>query len=151
MCKEIQFDEVKEVKVVEKTKGAEMNGRFHRKTENILRDEAKLNRLVRKAGKKIGLLTGVFRLAVRIPVLCRMTVDYVKGRYREVPRNTVLLGAFAVVYFVSPVDLIPDPAPGGYLDDAVVAERVLNAISDDIDRYKEWKNRSSSRREGERT
>jgi uncharacterized membrane protein YkvA (DUF1232 family) len=39
----------------------------------------------------------------------------------------------ALVYFISPVDIIPDVIPGaGYIDDAAVVAWVVSLISDDI-------------------
>jgi len=45
-----------------------------------------------------------------------------------------------LAYFISPLDVIPDPIPGaGYLDDAVVVAWVLHQISDEVSKYRRWK------------
>jgi len=47
---------------------------------------------------------------------------------------------FALVYFITPIDAIPDPIPVlGYLDDAAVVAWVVSCISDDIAAYQQAK------------
>jgi uncharacterized membrane protein YkvA (DUF1232 family) len=43
-----------------------------------------------------------------------------------------------LLYLVSPIDLIPDFLPGGYIDDAMVLAIVIKQVSSDLDKYKEW-------------
>jgi uncharacterized membrane protein YkvA (DUF1232 family) len=45
----------------------------------------------------------------------------------------------ALIYFVTPLDVIPDAVPGaGFLDDAVVAGAVVKWCQDDIDKFMIW-------------
>lgn len=48
--------------------------------------------------------------------------------------------AGAVVYFVSPVDLIFDFIPGGFIDDIFVISYVLYLLRDEVERYQVFKN-----------
>src|SRR5688572_27812048 len=53
--------------------------------------------------------------------LMRMLRAYASGRYRKLPWRTLVLVAAAVLYFVMPLDFIPDFFFGiGLLDDAAV-------------------------------
>lgn len=64
--------------------------------------------------------------------------DYAKGEYRQVPWWTVLSGAAALVYFFSPIDIIPDFIPVlGLIDDAIVLRFVLRALQEDLRLYAE--------------
>jgi uncharacterized membrane protein YkvA (DUF1232 family) len=55
--------------------------------------------------------------------------DWSKGRYPNVPPNTILLVVAALLYFLSPVDTIPDFLGAmGFTDDAAVVMFVLNAL-----------------------
>lgn len=46
----------------------------------------------------------------------------------------------ALIYFVSPVDIIPDFLPVvGYLDDAAVVAACIKLVKSDIDDYKQWR------------
>ena len=57
-------------------------------------------------------------------LLCKLVID------KDVPVNEKALLAGAIVYFISPVDLIPEALTGplGYVDDVAVAAFVLNSL-----------------------
>lgn len=70
-----------------------------------------------------------------------MIDDYIKGNYKEIPIASILALVGALIYFVSPVDLIPDILPGvGYVDDAMVISAALKIAHLDLEKYKRWKN-----------
>ena len=69
-----------------------------------------------------------------------MVSDFANGSYREIPLETITAIVIAILYVVSPIDLIPDKIPVvGYVDDAAVVTFVLSQVHKDIDRYREWK------------
>ena len=73
-------------------------------------------------------------------LLISLVKDYFTGQYREVPYWVVGAAALALVYVLSPVDVIPDVFLGvGYLDDAVVLSFCLKLVQTELDKYKEWK------------
>ncbi len=62
-----------------------------------------------------------------------MLKAWTTGDYRAMPWKTIVLGLTAVIYFLNPLDLVPDFIPGiGYLDDAVVLGFVMNSIRKDV-------------------
>ena len=66
--------------------------------------------------------------------------DYRSGAYPRFPLLSIFEIAFTIVYFVSPIDLIPDYLIGiGQIDDATVAGLCLYLVEKDLRRYKEWK------------
>ena len=66
--------------------------------------------------------------------------DYSTGAYREVPWKTVTALAGALLYLISPLDVIPDFIPGfGFVDDAAVIGFVLKAVMDDLAAYRRWR------------
>ena len=72
--------------------------------------------------------------------LLAMLKDYTNGTYKEVPRSTVLAGAFALLYVLNPFDLMPDFIPGiGYLDDMSMVALVIGSIRRDIASYTRWR------------
>ncbi len=86
-------------------------------------------------------VVSTLRALKRVPELCRMVSAYAKKEYTRVPKKTVIMAAGGLIYFVSPVDAYHDYLPGGYIDDAIVLEQILNAISDDVDDFSKWKRR----------
>lgn len=72
-----------------------------------------------------------------IPLLCDMVNDYIKGNYKEIPLATIITAFCAILYFINPIDIIPDAIPLlGALDDATVVGLVLEALSNDIRSYR---------------
>ena len=66
--------------------------------------------------------------------------DWYKGRYKDVPWMVISSAGGALLYVLSPIDLIPDFIPViGYLDDAAVFAACLKFIRKDLDKYREWK------------
>ncbi len=66
--------------------------------------------------------------------------DYWSGTYREIPWKSIAAMTGAIVYFVSPIDVIPDFVPLiGYVDDAAVISLALKWVSDDLAAYRRWK------------
>jgi uncharacterized membrane protein YkvA (DUF1232 family) len=65
-------------------------------------------------------------LSDQLEFLCLVVEDQVAGLNRDLIAQTVAEAAFALFYFQSPTDLIPDSIPGiGLLDDAMIVSIVL--------------------------
>jgi uncharacterized membrane protein YkvA (DUF1232 family) len=71
--------------------------------------------------------------------MLRLMRAYASGRYREIPWQSLVTIIVAVIYFVSPVDFIPDFIPViGDLDDALVVHFAIQAVKGDLDAFTEW-------------
>ena len=65
--------------------------------------------------------------------------DWSSGSYRGISKNTIVMVVAALLYFLSPLDTVPDfLGPLGFADDASVILFVFAAIKNDIERYREW-------------
>ena len=72
-------------------------------------------------------------------VLGRLLKAYALGNYRQVPWKTILLIVAAVIYFLNPLDLVPDLIPlTGLTDDFAVLLWVYNSVSNEIEKFLEW-------------
>jgi len=66
--------------------------------------------------------------------------DYFTGDYTEAPWKVISAVAAAVLYFVSPIDLVPDVIPIlGFLDDAFIISMCLSLCRSDLDDYRRFK------------
>ncbi|SLJ95668.1 YkvA family protein [Salegentibacter salarius] len=69
-----------------------------------------------------------------------MLQDYRKGVYSSVPWFTIASIAFALLYVLNPLDLMPDFIPGlGYVDDFAILTVTLRFIETDLHKYLDWK------------
>ncbi len=75
-----------------------------------------------------------------LKILFSVVQDYIKGDYREIPWLTIAAIVFALLYVLSPIDLIPDFIPViGYVDDALIVAACLALVEQDLAQYVEWK------------
>ena len=66
--------------------------------------------------------------------------DRVTGAYNETPWKTIAALTGALIYVLSPIDLILDFIPGiGFLDDAVVVGLAIKLAQPDLEKYRAWK------------
>lgn len=76
-----------------------------------------------------------------IRTLARLAYAWTHGHYRAIPWRSVLYAAAALVYFLNPIDLIPDALLGiGFVDDMAVVAAVVQAIRSDLDSFHAWEN-----------
>lgn len=76
----------------------------------------------------------------QVKLLYELIRAYIDGSYREVPWMSIATAVAAVVYFLAPIDLIPDAIPGlGYIDDIFVIRFALSALGTDLKTFCEWK------------
>ena len=75
-------------------------------------------------------------IASRLNVLTRLTKAWRNKEYTEVSYVTVFLSVAILLYFVSPIDLMPDfiPIVGG-LDDVLLLGFLLKMIDKEIERF----------------
>jgi uncharacterized membrane protein YkvA (DUF1232 family) len=72
-------------------------------------------------------------------ILGRLLKAYITGKYREIPWKTLLLITAAILYFVNPIDFIPDWIPGiGLTDDFGILLSVYASINTEIDKFLTW-------------
>lgn len=75
----------------------------------------------------------------KFSVLGRLIKAYALGEYRNIPWKTLLLILAAMIYFVNPIDLLPDMLPiTGLTDDFGVLLWVYNSVNVEIDKFLTW-------------
>jgi uncharacterized membrane protein YkvA (DUF1232 family) len=71
--------------------------------------------------------------------LYTLFVDSIKGRYKLHPAITGIIGG-GLLYFIVPLDLIPDYIPVvGLLDDFAVLLVIINSLQDELAEYRKFK------------
>ncbi len=130
-------------KRLSKEKIKEQIDKFSEKAKKIIDNPEKVSAVLEKAGSLCDDLSHLriigkhFREA---SLVCNMLNDYICKRYTKIPTATVITLLAAVLYFVSPIDIIPDFLPLiGHLDDMIVFGFVQDAAKADLKKYEKWK------------
>lgn len=72
--------------------------------------------------------------------LTELVTAWARREYTVVPWRTIATAVGALVYFVNPMDAMPDVVPGiGYLDDGAVLAFVAGSLHKDIELFQSWK------------
>ena len=75
----------------------------------------------------------------KLTMLGRLVKAYATGQYREVPKESLLKILASFVYFVSPIDLLPDFLPVlGLTDDLALLAWVVKSLGNDLAKFEEW-------------
>ncbi|MDY6905099.1 MAG: DUF1232 domain-containing protein [Thermodesulfobacteriota bacterium] len=95
-----------------------------------------------KASGKKGPLNEVWE---SLMACLRMIRAYANGSYRQVSWQSLLMIVASVVYFVMPIDLLPDFLVSlGLLDDAALLGWTIKTFKKEIDDFVAWEKRDAS-------
>lgn len=113
------------------------------KAYSIIRDREKLQALLANSAEKLRKLgfdkVRFEKLSERISIIIRMIKAYISGKYRMIPWRSIIVLTAALIYFVAPLDLIPDIIPvTGYLDDFTVILWVFKSLQKEIEDFLAW-------------
>jgi uncharacterized membrane protein YkvA (DUF1232 family) len=75
--------------------------------------------------------------------MMRLLLRWVDRSYRQVSWTPLLLIVGALLYFVTPIDLIPDALGAiGFVDDVTVITTVVQRLRGELDRFRAWEQRA---------
>jgi uncharacterized membrane protein YkvA (DUF1232 family) len=120
--------------------------RFLVQAKEVVASPSGMQRVVKQSTQKMlrrgseGLATAQEQLSLLIELLSA----YVKGDYREVAASTVISVVAALLYFVAPLDALPDFLFGwGLLDDAAVISYVSTQLRKELEAFKQWRDQNA--------
>lgn len=120
----INFDDIKE--------------KFGGKAKEYYQDKKKVKNLLDAAIKKANKKGPLEEIWDNLQLLFGIIRDWISGDYRDIPVGSIIAIIIGLLYFVSPVDIIPDFIPGGLIDDAAVLGIVIKQVKSDLNKYKDW-------------
>lgn len=116
-----------------------VTNRAVRRAERIANEPERAETLLESARKKAERSRDSIQTAWRyIGALIRMLRAHFNRTYSELPMRSVVWGLAALIYFVAPLDMIPDFILGGLVDDAAVVMYVVRQIQKDLDAFLAW-------------
>ena len=117
-----------------------------KEAEELLKDEDRMERFLERLERKLEKVPVVGKQLSNIPMLVSLVRSYIRKDYRDVPLGSIIAIVSALIYFLSPIDLLPDSIPVlGYVDDAAVFAFVWKMVSDDIEEYRKWQEANGKR------
>ncbi len=118
-------------------------GKGFAKAEKILENQDKLEHFLDRLEAKLKKVPVGGDVLSMVPVMISMLRSYFKKEYKDIPIGTLIALISALLYWLTPIDVIPDAFPvAGYVDDATVIAACLKLINDDLKEYKEWKDKN---------
>lgn len=118
---------------------------FYKKNETkameILKDKNKVSKLLEEAMNKakanrIGPIDEIWS---KLQIVFSLLKDWISGEYKQIPMGSLMILVVGLIYFITPIDILPDLIPGGFVDDVVIFGFLFKQISADIDAYRSWK------------
>lgn len=136
---EKEFDEQKALKELEKG---------YKEAEKLLENEDKLERFLQRLEKKLKIIPIAGDKLAIVPVMASLLKNYAEKEYTDIPIGTIIAIISALMYFVSPIDFVPDSIPVlGYFDDAAVVAACWKLVQSDVDEYVEWRKENGKQME----
>ncbi len=106
-----------------------------------LRNPQRLRQLLARAQARAAGGPGSYLAAIgdKLSIPLRLLKAWLSGEYREIPWRSLLLITAAIIYFVMPIDLMPDVLPLlGFMDDVALLTWTISQIRSDIDHFLAW-------------
>lgn len=132
-----QFENVNDF---DNKKAEEVLKKGYKKAEKLLEDEDKVERFLQRLEKKLKKVPVAGEKLAVVPIMVSLVRSYIKKEYTDIPIGTIIAILSALIYFVSPIDIIPDSIPViGYFDDAAVVAACWNFVESDVEEYNKWR------------
>lgn len=136
---EEELEELAEKNQIDLDKLKESFATYKNRAIEMMRDDGEMEAFLVKLEQKMAEVPLVGSELKNIPVLASLVRSYVMKEYTLAPTGTMIAVVTALLYWVFPIDLIPDGIPGvGYLDDAVVVALCWKMVETDVELYDDW-------------
>ena len=114
---------------------------FLEKAESLVQSPERVQKLTAQAMRKLTQQgsDGLRQAQSQLQTSISMINAWRTGEYDGISTKTIVSLAAALLYFVVPLDVIPDFILGwGFIDDMAVMGYVYNQVSHEIDDFKTW-------------
>jgi uncharacterized membrane protein YkvA (DUF1232 family) len=116
--------------------------RMTKKAVSVMKDKDQMQEVSIESLKKGALYKGrkgMDDMWVDVKTFSRLVQEVRKGRYRDISKKSVVMIVGALLYFVSPIDAVPDLLAGiGLLDDVAVIGFVAGQLKNELEKFREW-------------
>src|SRR5690554_2927948 len=114
----------------------ELYKRFNKsktKASVLINDKEKTKEKIHKAFEKANInRSDLQSIWTQIELLFSLVKDYFNGTYKEIPQKSIIAIVAGILYFLSPVDFIPDFLISlGLIDDVFIIGLVIKQVKKD--------------------
>lgn len=117
-----------------------IKSKFESKANIIYHDNDRLKSLIVSVKNMVMENKQLSEIVDDVKIMVNLLKDWIRGDYHDLKKSSVIMIIIAFLYLLTPIDLIPDFLFAGFIDDIAVLSFVFKKLSDEINRYKNWKN-----------
>lgn len=137
---------MKEDKIIIEKEAKKELEKGKKEAEKLLNEPEKLELFLQKLEKKLKVVPKLGETLAIVPSMISLIRSYVKKEYTDIPMGSIIAVISALIYFLSPIDIIPDSIPGfGHIDDVAVITACLKWVGDDIKEYEAWREKNNKK------
>lgn len=120
--------------------GAEVIDLLSEAASRVLQRRFRVVLLIRRAYERMIAHSDVLSAVwTDLRTMMRMVLRWADRSYQRVSWTPLLLVVGALIYFVTPVDVVPDALGAiGFVDDVTVITTVVQRIRGELDRFRNW-------------
>ena len=115
---------------------------YQTKADSIASNRDKIKGLLHSVSEKMKEIAqnpAVKESIGQFEVAFRMVKAHVTNEYKGISNRTLGMLVLGLLYFVLPLDFLPDFIPViGYVDDLTVIVAIFKSLSSDIEKFLEW-------------
>jgi uncharacterized membrane protein YkvA (DUF1232 family) len=114
---------------------------FFSVARTYMTDKRKTQDLIQSVNKKTNGNKRLFsKIIGNLQLLIEVLKESMSGKYKQLSKKSIVTIIAGLLYFVSPIDMIPDILLGfGFVDDIAVISFVINSLNTELQRFKQWK------------
>ncbi len=117
--------------------------KYKEKAAKLLQDRQKMQELLGSAAEKVKTVVerndNLREFVDQVGLMIRMVRAQFAGEYKDFPWKSTVMVVGALLYFITPLDVIPDLIPAlGFTDDAALVLWVYKNIREDIEKFRQW-------------
>jgi uncharacterized membrane protein YkvA (DUF1232 family) len=108
--------------------------------EIVIGDVKKLRGVIEQAVSKMETHSEALKGVLDdLQLMFRLVRAWLKGDYKDLSKKSLVVLVGALVYFLMPLDTIPDFIPGlGFMDDVTVVGLALAAVKSEVEKFRNW-------------
>lgn len=103
----------------------------------------KLKSLLQKLGSLMS-RQGLQKVKDHLILMRDYLSDIATGKYKEYDGKKLIIIVAAIIYVVTPIDFLPDFIPPGWIDDVSIVAWAIKEASEELERYKNYKETNKS-------